>query len=298
VILQRQTGVALISAMLVVALATTAAVALISELQINMRRSTNMFTRDQAWQYLLGGEEFIKTLIKLAIDNDQLDKLFEEERILPVEGGTITGQVYDLQARLNINNLVNSKGELDNTNISSVRLENLLVALEIEPTRRDAIFDWLDTNDEITGNNGAEDNYYFGLDDPYRAANRPFTSPSELNLIRDMSAEESKKLLQVITVLPTPTKINVNTASEMVLKAIGVENFKAINENRPFKTLKDFEALKLLDKDQMKDLDIKTKYFLLKATAKIGRARLVGYSIIHRNDKGIMQVVSRSLGTL
>ncbi len=292
----RHAGVALISAMLVVLLATTAAVALSHELQINMRRSANMIARDQAWQYLLGGEEFVKTLIKLAIDNDKLEELFKEEKVLPVEGGTITGKLTDLQARLNINGLVNSEGALDN--IVFERLQNLMEQLEIDPVRLDAIIDWMDPNNEITGSNGAEDNYYFGLEDPYRTANRPFDSPSEITLVREMSETESKKLLQEISVLPTNTAININTASEAVLRAIGIEDTQAVIDNRPFKKLEEFKALKLLNDDQMQNIDIKTNYFLLKGSAKIGRARLTGYSIIHRDTKGMMRVVSRSLGTL
>ena len=292
----RQAGVALISAMLVVMLATTAAVALTYELQINMRRSANMITRDQAWQYLLGGEEFVKSLIKLAIDNDKIDELYKEEKVLPVEGGMITGKLTDLQAQLNINGLVNREGAVDN--ITLERLKNLMEQLEIDPARLDAIIDWMDTNDDITGTDGAEDNYYFGLENPYRTAGRPFESPSEISLIREMSEEESRKLLQEISVLPHKTPININTASEAVLRAIGVQDPQTVIKNRPFKEIKEFNALAQLKTEQQEDLSTKTEYFLLKGSAKIGRARLTGYSIIHRDTKGIMRIVSRSLGTL
>jgi general secretion pathway protein K len=292
----RQAGVALISAMLVVMLATTAAVALTYELQINMRRSANMITRDQAWQYLLGGEEFVKSLIKLAIDNDKIDELYKEEKVLPVEGGMITGKLTDLQAQLNINGLVNREGAVDN--ITLERLKNLMEQLEIDPARLDAIIDWMDTNDDITGTDGAEDNYYFGLENPYRTASRPFDSPSEISLIREMSEEESRKLLQEISVLPHKTPININTASEAVLRAIGVQDPQTVIKNRPFKEIKEFNALAQLKTEQQEDLSTKTEYFLLKGSAKIGRARLTGYSIIHRDTKGIMRIVSRSLGTL
>jgi general secretion pathway protein K len=292
----RQAGVALISAMLVVMLATTAAVALTYELQINMRRSANMITRDQAWQYLLGGEEFVKSLIKLAIDNDKIDELYKEEKVLPVEGGMITGKLTDLQAQLNINGLVNREGAVDN--ITLERLKNLMEQLEIDPARLDAIIDWMDTNDDITGTDGAEDNYYFGLENPYRTASRPFDSPSEISLIREMSEEESRKLLQEISVLPHKTPININTASEAVLRAIGVQDPQTVMKNRPFKEIKEFNALAQLKTEQQEDLSTKTEYFLLKGSAKIGRARLTGYSIIHRDTKGIMRIVSRSLGTL
>jgi len=282
--------------MLVVMLATTAAVALTYELQINMRRSANMITRDQAWQYLLGGEEFVKSLIKLAIDNDKIDELYKEEKVLPVEGGMITGKLTDLQAQLNINGLVNREGAVDN--ITLERLKNLMEQLEIDPARLDAIIDWMDTNDDITGTDGAEDNYYFGLENPYRTASRPFDSPSEISLIREMSEEESRKLLQEISVLPHKTPININTASEAVLRAIGVQDPQTVIKNRPFKEIKEFNALAQLKTEQQEDLSTKTEYFLLKGSAKIGRARLTGYSIIHRDTKGIMRIVSRSLGTL
>ncbi len=292
----RQAGVALISAMLVVMLATTAAVALTYELQINMRRSANMIARDQAWQYLLGGEEFVKSLIKLAIDNDKIEELYKEEKVLPVEGGMITGKLTDLQAQLNINGLVTREGTV--ANITLERLKNLMEQLEIDPARLDAIIDWMDANDDITGTNGAEDNYYFGLEEPYRTANRPFDSPSEITLIREMSEEESRKLLQEISVLPSKTPININTASEAVLRAIGVQDPQTVMKNRPFKEVKDFNALAQLKTEQLDDLSTTTEYFLLKGSAKIGRARLTGYSIIHRDTKGIMRIVSRSLGTL
>jgi type II secretory pathway component PulK len=69
-------------------------------------------------------------------------------------------------------------------------------------------------------------------------------------------------------------------------------------KNRPFKEIKEFNALAQLKTEQQEDLSTKTEYFLLKGSAKIGRARLTGYSIIHRDTKGIMRIVSRSLGTL
>ena len=54
--MKQERGVALILALLVVALATTAAVALTSDQQLSLRRGSNLLARDQAQQYAIGAE--------------------------------------------------------------------------------------------------------------------------------------------------------------------------------------------------------------------------------------------------
>ena len=49
-----QRGVALITALLVVALATTAAVAMATRLNVDMRRTGNLLNGEQAYAYALG----------------------------------------------------------------------------------------------------------------------------------------------------------------------------------------------------------------------------------------------------
>lgn len=58
----KQTGVALITAMLVVALASVAAVAMTSRQQLDIRRTGNILHADQAYLYALGGELWAKDL--------------------------------------------------------------------------------------------------------------------------------------------------------------------------------------------------------------------------------------------
>lgn len=299
----RQRGVALISALLVVALATTAAVALTTDMQVTLRRSANLFTRDQAWQYLQGVEAFGEILLGEAIKHDKLDLLLGEERALPVDGGVVTGKVTDLQAAINLNNL----RDADHNEVALARTRELFNNLGVEQRHLDALVDWLDQNNDVTGSNGAEDNYYSGLAKPYRAANREFASLTELYLVRGMKPEIVDKLLrikgeegealEVVTVLPTTTSVNINTANRVVLDSLELDGnvVDQIVDNRPYKSMDEVKAL--IPENKRAGLDVKSAYFQLETSAQIGRAQLRAYSIIHRDEQGVMRVVSRSLGT-
>lgn len=304
----KQKGVALISALLVVALATTVAVKLAADLQLEMRRTANLVTRDQAWEYLLGGEQFVTYLIDQAIKQNRLNELLEQESTLPVDGGFISGKVSDLQGKFNLNNLL-AADDNQTSDQGYEQLSQLLVSIGIEPGLADAIRDWVDADHDPFSGNSAEDNYYLGLEVPYRSANRALESLSELALIRGYAEIDEKKrpeLLNEIATLPPGSKINVNSASEHVLTAIGFDkdSITTILARRetdgagPYENINDLKQLKQFEEEELDtgNLSVTTEYFLLKAKAQIGRARLQLYSIIHRDEKGAMRIIARSLG--
>lgn len=90
--------------------------------------------------------------------------------------------------------------------------------LDLEPVQ--AILDWIDEDSETRYPNGAEDEYYTGLDTPYRTANGPFATVRELLLVRGITPEVFEKLAPYLCVLPQNTAINVNTAPAEVLMSI------------------------------------------------------------------------------
>ncbi len=302
----RNRGVALISALLVVALATTAAAQLMSSQFLNLRHSGNLFMRDQAWQYLKGGEAFAMVLIDKAIRNGRLYDLLGQESTFPVEGGVLTGRIDDLQGRFNLNSLIDDQGKI--ASLPQERLQKLMTDLGINAALADAIVDWLDGDATPVSQAGAEDDFYLSQTPPYRAANTKMESLSELMLIRGyrkLPKEKRQKLEQQLTTLPAATAINVNSARDELLRAIGfkndaiqtIRNRLAKNGAGPIQSLDELKSLKLLPEDKLDGLTTTTEYFLLTATAQIGRARLKQYSIIHRSQKGALRVVARSLGT-
>lgn len=102
-------GVALITVLLIVFLASIAAVSLASLQQRAIRRSAVFQHQQQARLYTLGAEQL--ALIVLARDrqNSETDHPGEEwaslPASLPVEGGALTARVRDLQGCFNLNNL-------------------------------------------------------------------------------------------------------------------------------------------------------------------------------------------------
>ena len=88
----------------------------------------------------------------------------------------------------------------------------------------DAIIDWMDDDNEITGF-GAESPYYASLAQPYTAKNASLDCIEELLMVRGITSEifygtrEKPGLIQFVTIYGTGA-ININTAPKMVLRAL------------------------------------------------------------------------------
>jgi len=230
----RQSGVAIIMAMLVIALGTITMVSIASRQQLDTQRERNEGLIQQARNFGISGERFAAALLfrdvqaELRSNSDSLDDDWAQTiPPVPIDNASIKGCIIDMQGRLNVNNLVDEQGAP--SALHRDQFVRLFQELSIEPTKIDAVIDWLDANVEATGAEGAEDDYYTSLDVPYRAANAELVSVSELQLIKGFSSavEEQRLdyelLLPHIAVLPKSagtTLINVNTATPEVLAAI------------------------------------------------------------------------------
>lgn len=225
----RQCGVALITALLILALSTTAAVFLTNQHHLSIRRTANIVTGNQAYLYAQGGEALAMSVLNHDRKNTQYDALDEEWAIdaapLPVEGGFIQGKLTDAQGKFNINNLFQN-GKVEP--IWVARFEKLLVQFGLDPGLTYAVVDWIDPDQNAHGPYGAEDDYYVGMVPPYRAANAPIKSLSDLRLIRGFAEfQQLELLLPHLTALPETTSINVNTATREVLVALGLDPLTA-----------------------------------------------------------------------
>ncbi len=226
-----QSGVAIITVLLMVALATITVVSMSTRLRLDIRRSANQQALQQAKTLALAGEKFAAaTLMRDKKDalNGKTDSLDDEWAQslppIPVEQSTIRGCVFDLQGRFNLNNLVDSNGKADLDEFE--RFKRLLNYLTIDSNKAAAVLDWIDTDSEAQGSDGAESDYYSGLEHPYRPANRYMASISELKMVKGFAhTNEDEKadyelLLAHISALPGVTKINVNTATPAVIAAL------------------------------------------------------------------------------
>ncbi|WP_157736495.1 type II secretion system minor pseudopilin GspK [Granulosicoccus antarcticus] len=233
----RQRGVAIITAMLLVALGTITMVAVTSRQQLDMQRERNEGIILQARAFGVSGERFAAAILfrdvetGLRENTDSLDDDWAQTiPPIPIDTATIQGCIVDMQGRFNLNNLVNEEGVAAEFYVG--QLKRLLIELNIDESKAEAILDWVDTDVNATVPDGAEDDYYTGLESGYRAANAPFVSASELQLVKGFSsavkaeAEDYELLLPHISALPTdngPTPVNVNTATPEVLASLSDE---------------------------------------------------------------------------
>lgn len=279
----KQRGVALVTALLVVSLATIAAVAMATRLQVDVRRTGNLLHGEQAYAYALAAESWAEVILRRDADDSKIDTLGENwATALPpiaVEGGFVSGRIEDLQGRFNLNNLVGADGKPSVPDLEYFK--RLLVLLEVEPGLATALLDWIDADINATLPDGAEDDIYLMEDPPYRAANRPLVSTSELRLVKGFNPEIIALLEPFITALPGSTALNVNTASPLVLQALHAElatmDAEQIIEARGedgFAELEAFLALDALAGLQLDvDVDIKSNWFSVLTDVRIGRGQ-------------------------
>ena len=84
----------------------------------------------------------------------------------------------------------------------------------------DSILDWIDP-DDLTHLNGAEDNYYGSLPEPYKTKNDTFDSIEELTLIKGITPEIFEVIRNDVTVYGgEQIAINVSFASKETLSSI------------------------------------------------------------------------------
>lgn len=301
-----QHGIALITALLVVALATLAAVAMTARQQLDIRRTANIINGEQAYIYALGGESWSKRILLRDGKNSTIDNLNEIWAThlppLPIPGGTIQAQIEDLQSRFNLNNLIlmPEEEQVDTKNI----FKRLLQILELPPTLVRVIIDWIDTDINAQLPDGAEDNTYLTKTFAYRTSNTLLSSPTEVRLLAGFDKDSYQKLLPYISTLPTPTLINVNTAPVPVLMAL-VEGLSEMDasalivdrEKKPFGTVNDFLAHNALAglTVNANHISVSSDYFLLTAQVQIDKGQTQLNSILHRLSNQV-KIIMRSQG--
>jgi general secretion pathway protein K len=167
---------------------------------------------------------------------DALTELWANAEILSLrsEGffdqGSFKLVIEDEGGRIAVNRLVSSSAY-------NPLIRDLLLRLLTGPYFRleqgkasellDAIKDWIDADDEVTGA-GAEGAFYGGLERPYAAKNAPLDCIEELLMVKGISRElfygtgESPGLAQCLTVFGDG-RININTAPKPVLRALAAE---------------------------------------------------------------------------
>jgi general secretion pathway protein K len=311
---RRARGVALIIALVVVALATILATRIGAQSALDQRRGASLLAQEQAFQIALGAEAWAIEILREDAEHSRRDSLDEAWATplppIPIEGGSVQGRLEDLQGRFNLNNLVRADGTKNE--LMFAIFQRLLARLQLEPKWASLLVDWIDADAVADGIDGAEDGFYTGLTPPYRTANRPITSTSELLALPGFGIDRYRQLAPYVAALPVGTALNVCTAPGVVLDALapGLNAFgqdpKQLATNRQkgcFPYAQDVKAAidPLLKPEERKLLEPllgeSTRWFRGTIVVSIGTTEITLYSLLERNPGGYSRVVLRTLGT-
>lgn len=312
--MKKQQGIALITILMMVALATIIAATIAKRQSYTNESTAYLMRQNQAMYYAKSAETFFsELLVQDAESESKVDYLQENWAKpmpgFPVDGGMVSGQIIDESGKFNLNSLLNENG-LPNENAQKF-FENLLKRVNLNPDLSQAVIDWQDKDDLTIGPMGAESDYYMGLSEPYLAANTIFHHKEELKQVRGFEGNQYDLIAPYITAIPSiTTKININTAPAMVLAAMDerldvnsiqnllnmkqsnmeyFENTNALWKTSPFDTIapenkKIFESL----------LDVKSTFFKAQIEVLLSERKRQFTSYLMR-ENGQVYIYSRSL---
>jgi general secretion pathway protein K len=329
---RRESGAALIVALLVVAMVVMLATALSSDFLLMFRRVENQLYSEQAYAYMRGAEALSRAALLADLQkdgskpNDNLAEEWAQPQQYPTDYGWIGGQIEDLQGRFNLNSLGEEKKDLPPGSYSKSQSQfiRLLLTLKLEEplgidqaqALTDSITDWIDGGDEVSGLGGAESQFYESADPPGRPANTPLVGPSELMMVKGMTPEIYRLLAPLVTVWPSSTatiKLNLNTAPIEVLRSLGGpqdlqplsdgEIESLLDARKPPKYIEDATTIStgvLKGKQIETPIGVTSDYFLLTTITEFQGHRYSMHSILHRKNGGdkkkSVDVVARSFG--
>ena len=210
---RQQQGVALITALLVMALAVVAAVGMAMRGQADIRRTSAVFERDFSRQVAQGAENMVLQLLERAKGPEDL--LWDTCRspVLPfeVDGVRLEAMLDDMRCRYNLNALAGADETEQGYFARLVDQVGQQSGVRMPPGAQLAlaVSDWMDAE---------SDDPVYRLETPPRvSANRPMLVASELNSVAGMTPEAWQALAPWVTAYPgTASPIDLERSAELM----------------------------------------------------------------------------------
>lgn len=222
--MKQQRGIALITILVMVALATILAATIVKRQANTAENTAYLMRQNQSLMYAKSAEVFFSELLVDDAENaayiDHLQENWAKPMpAFPVEDGFVSGTIQDESGKFNLNSLVNADGTPNLP--AKIWFEKLLLRVGLQEKLSEAVIDWQDPDDQTIGGMGAEANYYQGLSPSYLPSNTQFHHVEELKLVRGFEGEKYLQIADYVTTAPnTDSKLNINTASAVLLASL------------------------------------------------------------------------------
>ena len=311
-------GMALLTVLLLVAVMSVVAVAILDDVRFSVRRATNLEFQSQAQWYAAGVENLahgqIARLLAAGPVRTPLEPAWNGRPMsFPIDGGTLTATVTDGQACFNLNSLALGVGEdLTARPLGAAQFLALGRAVGAPDSRMraitDALTDWLDA-DTTPSPLGAEDGAYAGLATPYRTGGAMLAEVSELRAVKGVDAATYRRLRPYLCALPTSrlSPLNVNTLTPdqaplltmLTNGAVGVEQARAVIAARPRDGWADAAAFWAqpalaavqVDLEARDQITVLTRFFDLRVDVELGGSRAVRTALLEAGSDGRVRTV-------
>lgn len=286
-------GSALVTALFVITLITIIATAISVRIRNDIQTTYLIETTDRL--YLAAQAVDIWAMDRLHDPKQELGKVntktgailtFPSKLQAIYPGIIVTGQLFDLQGRFNLNNASDKQYQtifytlLRNLHIGSTSFERKELT--------DSLVYWL-TPPKTSSNHDEWQDKYAKQKPPYFPSHMPMYHPSELRLVYGFSAQYYQKLAPYITTLPEATPINLNTVMKPLLATLGtgikdtdIDHILQVRSSKPFKSPQ--ELTPIIQKYHIPNemLTVESHYFLAVATVKSQDLSMQTYVILQR----------------
>lgn len=256
-LIKRQRGMAVVMALLLVALSASAVALMLGQQESWWHQLEHDRRRAQMRWWLDAELSWARTRFRPGVAQTPLRR--REQDVL------LQARLEDLQARLNLNALAQSRGLIDPEQLSHYR--NLLLALQLSPSLADALVAW-------RGLRSAEESAAPGR----RQVVRSLEHWAALAQVPGYSAAVLARLEPYAVLLADEdNSVNLNSASPLLLRAMlpqlvsaQLDSVLAQRQQQPFRDVADF-ALRLKRPDLIsRKFGVRSSWFLLHGSVQQG----------------------------
>ena len=297
---ERQRGVAVITALLLTALAITVVASLFWQQQVQVRSMENQRLRLQTQWAMRGMVDFARFWLRqdnpsqtaadgvwaTPIEEARLDDYVDREKVDTEKfDATVSGRALDAQARFNITNLAAATGIVSQSYVQAYQrlLANLQLDSSLAQATADAVLRARPKPRTAGGDGKALAASAGGSSEPVA-----FTQVEDLLAVPGYTPQIIEKLRDFIIILPEITSVNVNTAPAEVLAAVtmmSLSEASALTLSNPRKKFVDLANFKNNINGSViegVELDVKSRYFLTVIRVRLDRAALDAVALVNR----------------